>query len=136
MTEGQLKVYNHKTVVGVPRNKYSLGLDVETKIGLYLNNTLNYLGGVFTDFDKTNLVKGFTQYNAKFGFKKSFGKFEFDAYVAGNNLTSQINYTFLFLGNSINDGDAGSNYPGEKTDINPGPSKTYFFGGVNIKYNF
>ena len=42
LTEGQLKVYDHKTVVGVPRNKYSLGLDVENKIGLYLNNTLNY----------------------------------------------------------------------------------------------
>ena len=81
-------------------------------------------------------MKGFTQYNAKFGFKKSFGKFEFDAYVAGNNLTSQSNYTFLFLGNSINDSDAGSNYPGEKTDINSGPSKAYFFGAVNIKYSF
>lgn len=136
LTEGQLKVYDHKTVVGVPRNKYSLGLDVETKIGLYLNNTFNYLGGVFTDFDNTNLVKGFTQYIAKLGLKKSFGKFEFDAYAAGNNLTSQINHTFLFLGNSINDSDAGSNYPGEKTDINPGPSKAYFFGGVNIKYRF
>ncbi len=113
-----------------------MGLDIETKIGLYLNNTFNYLGGVFTDFENTNLVKGFTQYNTKFGLKKSFGKFEFGAYAAGNNLTSQINSTLLFLGSSINDSDADSNYPGEKTDVNPGPSKAYFFGGVNIKYSF
>lgn len=132
----KLQNYDHKTVVGVPRNKVALGLDFESQTGLYLNNTFTYLGGVYTDFENTNLVKGFTQYNAKLGLRKTLGKFDLDIYAAGNNLTSQINYTFLFLGNSINDSDAGSNYPGQKTDINPGPSKAYFFGGVNVKFHF
>jgi len=136
LVAGKLQNYDHKTVVGVPRNKFALGLDVETNIGLYLNNTFSYLGGVYTDFENTNLVKSFTQYNAKLGLRKSFGKFDFDVYAAGNNLTSQINYSFLFLGNSINDSDAGSNYPNQKTDVNPGPSKAYFFGGLNVKYRF
>lgn len=133
---GQIQNYDHKTVVGVPRNKYAIGLDFDTNIGIYLNNTFSYLSGVYTDFDNTNLVKGFTQYNAKLGLRKTLGKFDFDIYAAGNNLTSQINYTFLFLGNSINDSDAGSNYPNQKTDINPGPKKAYFFGGLNLKYHF
>lgn len=131
------KNYIHNQVVGVPRTKLSLGLDFDTKIGIYFLNTFNYLGDVYTDFGNTNKVKGFHQYNAKLGYKHSFGKWDVDGYIAGNNLTSQINYTFLFLGNSINDSDTNSNYPaGVATDVNPGPGKAYFFGGVNLAYHF
>ncbi|WP_027376706.1 TonB-dependent receptor [Kaistella palustris] len=133
---GKLTDFTHRTVVGVPRTKIAAGLDLETQFGFYLMNTFSYMDDVYTDFANTNSVKSFTQLNSKFGYKHGFGPWEIDAYVAGNNLTSQINYTFLFLGNSINDSDAGSNYPGVKTDINPGPSKAYFFGGLNVKYHF
>ncbi|SIP96295.1 iron complex outermembrane recepter protein [Chryseobacterium sp. RU37D] len=132
---GADQIYDYKTVVGVPRNKYAIGLDLYTKPGFYLVNTYNYLGNVYTDFANTNLVKGFGLLNSKLGYKKSFGRLDLDAYVMGNNLTSQINYTFLFLGNSINDADAGNGYPkGVATDLNPGPSKAYFFYGLNLKY--
>ncbi|WP_415329439.1 TonB-dependent receptor [Chryseobacterium sp. MMS23-Vi53] len=132
---GADQVYDHQTVVGVPRNKYAIGLDVYTKPGFYLVNTYNYLGNVYTDFANTNMVKGFGLLNSKLGYKKSFGRFDLDAYVMGNNLTNQINYTFLFLGNSINDSDTGNGYPkGVATDLNPGPSKAYFFYGLNLKY--
>ncbi len=134
-------VYDHKNVVGVPRSKYAIGLDINTQIGLYLNNTFTYLGDVYADFENANRVKGFTQYNAKLGYKKSLGKFELDIFVAGNNLTSQINYTYLFIGNSIGDSDKGSNYPSttdpmKKADVTPGSKNAYFFGGLNIKYHF
>lgn len=133
---GVTTVFDHQTVVGVPRSKFTFGLDLDTNFGIYMNNTFNYLDDVFTDFANTNKVKSFTQYNAKLGFKKRFGKFDVDVYGAGNNLTSQINYTFLFLGSSINDSDTNSNYGKLATDINPGPSKAYFFGGLNVKYHF
>ncbi len=134
---GKLNDYSGKKVVGVPETKLSVGLDLESKIGLYLNNTFTYLSDVYTDFANTNKVKGYSQYNAKLGYKFSVKKWDFDAYVAGNNLTNQINYTFLFLGNSVNDSDNGSNYPkGVYTDVNPGPSKAYYFGGLNVKYHF
>lgn len=97
------------------------------------------MGDVYTDFANTNKVKSFTQYNAKIGYRKKFSRLhlDLDVYAAGNNLTNQINYTFLFLGNSINDSDAGSNYPkGVATDVNPGPSKAWYYGGFSLKYHF
>ena len=129
--------YTNKKVVGVPQTKYTLGLDIVTNMGLYLNNTYNVMGDVYTDFANTNNVKGFALLNSKIGYKISGKKMDFDVYFAGNNLTNQINYTFLFLGNNINDSDAGSNYPsGVATDVNPGASKAYYFGGVNVKFKF
>ena len=129
--------YTNKQVVGVPKTKYTLGLDIVTNMGLYLNNTYNVMGDVYTDFANTNNVEGFALLNSKIGYKITGKKMDFDVYFAGNNLTNQINYTFLFLGNNVNDSDAGSNYPsGVATDVNPGASKAYYFGGVNVKFKF
>jgi iron complex outermembrane recepter protein len=129
--------YSDKQVVGVPKTKYTLGFDVVTNAGLYWNNTYNVMGDVFTDFANTNSVKGFGLFNSKFGYRVAKNKVDFDVFVAGNNLTSQVNYTFLFLGNSINDTDPGNGYPANvSTDVNPGPSKAYFFGGASLKYRF
>lgn len=134
---GKKETYDHKNVVGVPRNKYAVGLDIYTKPGFYLLNTFNYLGQVYTNFSNERVVKGFGLLNTKLGFKKTFNKLDVDLYVMGNNLTNQINYTFLFLGNSINDSDIGNGYPKNvTTDLNPGPNKAYFFYGVNLKYRF
>jgi iron complex outermembrane recepter protein len=135
--KGVVEDYSKKQVVGVPKAKYTFGLDVVTNMGLYVNNTYNIMGNVFTDFANTNNVKGFALLNSKIGYRISGKKMDFDVYFAGNNLTNEINYTFLFLGNSINDTDVGSNFPaGIATDVNPGPSKAYYFGGVNMKYRF
>lgn len=129
--------YSNKQVVGLPKTKYTVGIDIITKLGMYFNGTYNVIGDVFTDFANTNSVKGFALLNNKIGYKISGKKMDFDVYFAGNNLTNQINYTFLFLGNNINDSDPDNNYPvGTATDVNPGPNKAYYFGGVNVKYRF
>lgn len=125
-----------KRVVGVPKNKYTLGVDLETKFGVYMNHTFNYLGDVYSDFGNTNLVKGFGLYHVKMGYQKNIGKFNFDVFVIGNNLTNQINYTFLFSGNSQKNGDDNSNYANVQTDITPGYLKASFFYGFNVKYEF
>lgn len=128
------KDFSGNTVVGTPRNKYTFGIDFTIKIGVYLNNTYNYLGKVYSDFGNLNLVKDFGLLNMKIGYKKSFGKYDIDAFAMGNNLTNQRNYTFLFVGNNTNDNKAGSLL--DYADVNPGVSKAYFFYGLNLKYRF
>jgi len=130
--------YDGKNVPGIPKYKYSIGFDIETNPGLYWQNTLNYMGSVFTDFANSNEVRSFSLLNSKIGYKHSFNKIDADIFVVGNNLLNQINYTFLFYGNSINDTDADNQYndPNVFTDVNPGPGKGYFFTGLNLKYHF
>ena len=124
-------------VVGIPKHRVAMGLDFSTKIGLYLQNTFSYMGTVYTDFANTTKVKSFALLNSKIGYKHSFGKFDADIFVIGNNLTNQINYSFLFYGHSINDSDLDNQYLGTvSTDVNPGPDKAYYFTGFNLKYNF
>jgi iron complex outermembrane receptor protein len=141
---GAVTDYSGKQVVGVARQKFSAGVDLASPQGIYVNTTFYYLGDVYTDFANSHKVGGFTQLNAKVGYRHSFAfqrfapkKFDLDVFFAGNNLANQINYTFLFLGSSINDADPGSGYPaGVATDVNPGPSQSYFFGGVGLRYHF
>jgi iron complex outermembrane recepter protein len=135
---GTLTDFSDKTVVGVPKTKYSIGCDVVTKAKIYLNTTYNYLSDVYTDFANTNNVAGFGLLNAKLGYKMTSKskKFELEFFEAGNNLTNQINYSFLFLGGNINDADAGNGFPaGVKTDVNPGSKNAYFWTGLNLKYH-
>ncbi|MRI63286.1 TonB-dependent receptor [Ornithobacterium rhinotracheale] len=129
--------FSGNKVVGVPSTKYTFGLDFDTEIGLYMRNTFSYLSDVYTDFQNTVKVDGFSQLNAKLGYKHKVGKWDFDAFLIGNNLTNQINYTFLFVGNAVGDNDPDNGYPkGTITDVNPGPVKAYFTGGLNIAYHF
>lgn len=129
--------YSGNNVVGVPKTKISLGLDFDTRIGLYWQNTYSYMGSVYSDFANGTKVNSFGLLNSKIGYRYSFYKFDMDLFVMGNNLTSQINYTFLFYGNSINDSDNDNQYNGNTfTDVNPGPNKAYFFTGFHVKYNF
>ncbi|MDH4404291.1 MAG: TonB-dependent receptor plug domain-containing protein [Flavobacterium sp.] len=136
---GILSDFSNKKVVGVPKQKYSVGLDFQSPKGIYLNSTYNYLSEVYSDFANTNSVNGFGLLNAKLGYKiaSKNKKISLDFFVAGNNLTNQTNYTFLFLGGSINDFDAGNGFPtGMAADVNPGSSKAYFWNGINLKYHF
>lgn len=136
---GVLTDFSNKTVVGVPTEKYSVGVDFQSPTGIYLNTTFNYLSDVFSDFANTNNVKGFELLNAKLGYKlvSKNKKYILDLFAAGNNLTNQTNYTFLFLGGNINDVDAGNGFPtGMATDVNPGSNKAYFWSGLNLKYHF
>ena len=136
---GVLTDFSNKKVVGVPTQKYSFGADFQSPTRIYLNTTYNYLSNVYSDFANTNSVKGFGLLNAKLGYKLASKnkKYSIDLFAAGNNLTNQTNYTFLFLGGNINDVDAGNGFPtGMAADINPGSSKAYFWTGLNLKYHF
>lgn len=139
VSSGALTDYSNNKVVGVPKQKYSVGLDLQSPKGIYINTTFNYLSEVYSDFANTNSVNGFGLLNAKLGYKLTTNnkKISLDFFFAGNNLTNQTNYTFLFLGGNINDFDPGNGFPtGMAADVNPGFSKAYFWNGINVKYHF
>jgi len=127
--------FSGKQVVGIPTLKYTLGMDIQSNIGAYANLTYYYMGDVYTDFANTNLVKGFTQLNAKIGYQWKYKNADLDLYFGANNMTNQINYTFLFLGNNINDKDPGNGYANTvSTDLTPGAYQLNWWGGITFKY--
>lgn len=136
--------FDGKQVIGIPKNKFSIGLDLSSPFGFYMNNTFSYMGAIYADFGNTNKVGDFNLFNSKIGYRHSFRlarfapkNFDLDVYFAGNNLSNQINYTYLFMGNSVGDSDKGSGFPSSTpADVTPGPNKAYFFGGFGLKYHF
>ncbi|RTZ49245.1 hypothetical protein EJ377_00425 [Chryseobacterium arthrosphaerae] len=68
-------------------------MDFET-IWTLLANTIIY-GGVYTDFANTNKVRSFGLLNSKLDITQ-LQQMGPGCFVIGNNLTNQINYTFLF----------------------------------------
>lgn len=133
--DGSTVDFSGKQVVGVPKLKYTLGLDIQSNMGVYTNATYYYMGDVYADFANSNLVKGFTQLNAKIGYQCKYKNADLDLYVGANNMTNQINYTFLFLGNNVNDNDPGNGYANTvSTDLTPGAYKLNWWGGITFKY--
>ena len=115
--------FSGNTVAGVPKVVFNLGIDAETKIGLYANATYNYRGAMFYTSDNLNETKAYNLLNAKIGFRKTISKFTFDAYFGANNITSTQYYYMVFL-NQLPDAYIAA------------PNEINFFGGVNLKYNF
>jgi iron complex outermembrane recepter protein len=111
-------------VAGVPKIMANLGIDVNTKVGVYANVTYNYkdklpvtaLNDIYTD--------SYSLLNAKIGFRSSFSKhFDLDVYAGGQNLTSTKYFLMVFV-NQLPDAYI------------PAPLKANLFGGINLKYNF
>lgn len=128
--------FTGKQVVGIPKMKYTIGVDIQANKGLYANATYYYLGDVYADFANSNLVKGFTQLNAKIGYQYKYRNADIDIYIGANNITNQINYTFLFLGNNVNDNDPGNGYASTViTDLTPGAYQLNWWGGLKFSYH-
>jgi iron complex outermembrane receptor protein len=115
--------FSGKQVAGVPRIVFNLGIDAETKIGVYGNLTMNYRDAMYITSDEANEAKAYTILNAKLGYRKTIAKFIFDAYFGLNNITSTQYYYMVFV-NQIPDAYIAA------------PNEINFFGGVNLKYNF
>lgn len=115
--------YTGNTVAGVSPLVYNLGVDVDTRIGLYGNINYNYRSSMFYTSDGLNETNPFSLLNAKIGFKKIIKHFEFDVYAGANNITGSQYYYMVFV-NQIPDAYI------------PAPNEINYFGGVNLKYNF
>jgi len=115
--------YTGNTIAGVAPLVYNIGIDFETKIGLYGTLNYHYRSSMFYTSDGLNETNPFYLLNTKIGFKKSVNHFEFDIYAGSNNMTGSQYYQMVFV-NQLPDA------------FIPGPDEINFFGGINIKYNF
>ncbi|MCB9230791.1 MAG: TonB-dependent receptor [Bacteroidia bacterium] len=115
--------YSGNSVAGVPPIVFNLGVDLETRLGLYGNVNFNYRGAMYFTSDEANITDPYYVLNAKVGYVKSFGPLDLNVYAGANNLTSSQFYYMVFL-NQLPDAYL------------PAPLKINFFGGVNLKYNF
>lgn len=115
--------FSGNQVAGVPKIVANIGVDVETKIGVYGNLTVNYRDAMYITSDEVFKTNSYTLLNAKFGYRKTISKFTFDAYFGLNNITSTQYYYMVFV-NQIPDAYIAA------------PNEINFFGGVNLKYRF
>lgn len=115
--------FTGNTVVGTPPMSLNLGVDVDTKIGLYGNVVFNYRDAVYYTSDGLNQADPYALLNAKLGYKKTIGQLSLDAYFGANNITGSQYYYMVFV-NQLPDAYI------------PAPREINFFGGVNLKYNF
>lgn len=127
--------YSGQKVPNVPKYVANLGFDVTTQPGLYGNATFFYkddvtitsngtaTGGLPSASNLPYHAGSYSLWNAKVGFRRSFGHFDLDAYFAVNNIT-RTKYPIMIFVNQIPDAFVA------------GPRDRNTFGGLNLKYNF
>jgi iron complex outermembrane recepter protein len=121
--------YSDKKVAGVAPNVLNLGLDLETRPGLYAYLTYRYVDAVPYTFDNLHEARAYSVLNAKIGYRKTFGDhFSLDVYGGADNLTNSAWYTFLFFSGNL----AGTTDP----HFLPMPYTATFYGGAKLAYIF
>jgi len=116
-----------KKVTGVSPDMFNAGIDLETRVGIYFNTVLNYVGRTPINDGNTHFQKAYTLLAGKIGYRIPMNRFSLDVFAGGNNLlntkySSWINFN----------ADASSN---PATFYNPSPGIN-FYGGMTLKYNF
>jgi iron complex outermembrane receptor protein len=121
----------------VPRNMVSVGVDVATNQGIYLNGTYQYTGKVPVTFDNSAFVQSYDLLGAKVGVKRQINShWVLDVAAGGDNLLGSSYYSFLFIGPNYAglatsaDGGHGDGY------IIPAPYKAKYYGNVGLRYIF
>jgi iron complex outermembrane receptor protein len=111
-------------VAGVARWVANLGVDVNTKPGLYANLTYFYKDGMPITSDGANWAGSYALLNSKLGFQRSLSAHvDLDLYLGVNNIGG-VQYPYMVFVNQLPDAYL------------PAPKNAYFFGGINFKYNF
>jgi len=116
--------YDGKAVAGVAKFTGNFGVDITANNGLYFNTIYSYKDGFPISSDGLNLTTSYSLWNAKIGFKSSLSKhFDLDAFFGINDITN-TRYPIMVFINQLPDAYMA------------GPTKSNYFGGVNLKYNF
>jgi iron complex outermembrane receptor protein len=132
--------YSGKKVAAVAPNALNLGVDIDTKAGLYFSGTFRYVDKVPVTFDNVNYMNAYSLLGAKIGFKKTFGKVAINIFGGADNLLGSTYYSFIFVGQNIGELAQGNDphikRGGGDGYILPAPYKATFYGGLSLKFRF
>ncbi len=124
VTKDSIVNYDGKTVAGVSKFTTNAGVDIATQVGLYATMTYSYKDGFPITSDGKNTTTSYSLLNAKLGFQRSLSKhFDIDAFFGINDITG-TRYPIMVFINQLPDAYMA------------GPTKTNYFGGINLKFNF
>jgi iron complex outermembrane receptor protein len=117
--------YEGIQVAGVSPWVFNVGIDFDTRIGLYANINYGYRTAMTmtTDGNKEYTTHSFGLLNMKIGYIKRFKGFELHPYIGANNITGAQYYTMVMIDHM-------------PEPYIPGPNKINFYGGVNLRYYF
>ncbi|MCL1850597.1 MAG: TonB-dependent receptor plug domain-containing protein [Bacteroidetes bacterium] len=115
--------YQGIQVAGVSPLVFNIGIDFDTKIGLYANINYGYRSAMTITTDGLNKAHPFGLLNMKIGYLKRFKGFEMNLFAGANNMTCTQYYMMAMIDHM-------------PEPYIPGPYKINFYGGVGLKYYF
>lgn len=116
--------YSNHAVAGIAKIVGNFGVDVATKVGLYMNVTYMYKDGFPITSDGLNKTTSYSLLNAKIGFARSLGRhFDIDASFGASNITN-TKYPIMVFINQLPDAYIAA------------PRNANCFGSLKLKYNF
>jgi len=122
--------YSGKHVAGVAPVRFNAGFDFQLKYGIYLNATYQYVDKTPYTFDNLHYAKAYNLLGAKLGYHHEYFKhLGVDIYVGADNLLSTTYYSFVFIGENLNQ-ISGDGY------FLPAAYKPSIYGGATISYKF
>jgi len=122
--------FNGDHVAGVAPVRINAGFDFQLKYGLYLNATYQYVDKTPYTFDNEHYAKAYNLLGAKIGYHHEYFKhLGIDVYVGADNLLSATYYSFVFVGENLNQ-ISGDGY------FLPAAYKPTVYGGGTISYKF
>lgn len=120
---------NDKKVSGIAPHLLNVGLDIDTKPGIYLNGTFMFVDKMPISFDNFRNADSYNTLNAKLGFKKVLGKnYTLDLFAGADNLTSAKYSQMIFI--NLTPQNASTKY------FNPAPQSPTWYTGASLKYTF
>lgn len=121
--------YSGNDLTGVPSEVLNVGLDFDSKVGLFGNVNFQHVGSQPITDSNSLFSDSYQLTNLKIGYKKRLSaQFELSLFVGVNNVFDEV-YASQIL---INASSFGGNAPRYFYPGNP----TNYFGGLNINYKF
>ena len=120
--------FSGKQVTGSFRNLFTGGLDVDTRVGAYLNLTAQYTDRTPMSDNNARYAAAYWLLNSKIGVRnKLFGHLSYDVYAGLDNL-ADVRYVASLALNQLTPA-------GKPTYYNPGMPRNWY-AGANLNYTF